>query len=114
MRIETANRDEKTGVLLREGGDAQALLLLLHLHRLRLALCTAHWLCALTGLQALHALGAAAPAVPLAPAPPDRPPPGPLLEQGPARPPPVQPHRGPQPKLAAWEKRFAARGQLSY
>src|SRR5438477_4758176 len=122
MRIETANRDEKTGVLLREGGDAHALHSLLHLHRLLLALCTAHWLCALVGLQALHDLDpatpgsgeAATPTVPLALAPPDSPPTVPLLEQGPALPPPVQPHRGPQPKLAAWEKRFAARGHLSY
>jgi len=121
MRIETANRDEKTGVLLREGGDAHALRSLVHLHRLLLALCTAHWLCALTGLQALHDLrpdaltdAAGGPAGALALAPPDSPPTAALLGQGPSLPPPVQPHRGPQPKLAAWEKRFAARGHLSY
>ncbi|MDO8690251.1 MAG: hypothetical protein Q7R39_09635 [Dehalococcoidia bacterium] len=52
MRLECANRDEKTGVILREGGDEHALTSLLHLHRLLLAVCTAEWLCALVGLQA--------------------------------------------------------------
>ncbi len=52
MRLECANRDEKTGVILREGGDHHALTSVLHLHRLLLALCTAEWLCALVGLQA--------------------------------------------------------------
>ncbi len=64
MRLECANRDEKTGVLLREGGDAHALRSLLHLHRLLLALCTAEWLCALVGLQAWHDLPAAHAALP--------------------------------------------------
>jgi hypothetical protein len=56
MRLECANRDEKTGVILRVGGDRHALHSLLHVHRLLLALCTAEWLCALTGLQAWHDL----------------------------------------------------------
>ncbi len=56
MRLECANRDEKTGVILREGGDQHALTSVLHLHRLLLALCTAEWLCALTGLQAARDL----------------------------------------------------------
>lgn len=58
MRLELANRDEKTGVLLREGGDKHALDSLLHMHRLLLALATAEWLCALTGLQAIRDLPA--------------------------------------------------------
>lgn len=52
MRLECTNRDEKTGVLLRESGDHHALRNLLHVHRLMLALALAEWLCALTGLQA--------------------------------------------------------------
>lgn len=52
MRLECTNRDEKTGVLLRESGDHHALKNLLHVHRLMLALALAEWLCALTGLQA--------------------------------------------------------------
>ena len=56
MRIECANRDEKSGVLLRESGDNHALTNILHLHRLLLALCLAEWLCGLTGLQAWHDL----------------------------------------------------------
>lgn len=52
MRIECANRDEKSGVLLRESGDKHKLTSLLHLHRLLLALAVAEWLCALVGLQA--------------------------------------------------------------
>lgn len=56
MRLECTNRDEKTGVVLREGGDDHDLTHLLHLHRLLLALATAEWLCALTGLQAWHDL----------------------------------------------------------
>lgn len=52
MRIESANRDEKSGVLLRESGDKHKLTSLLHLHRLLLALSVAEWLCALVGLQA--------------------------------------------------------------
>lgn len=59
MRLENANRDEKTGVLLREGGDAHGLSRVLHLHRLLLALCGAEWLCALVGLQAWRDLPAA-------------------------------------------------------
>lgn len=56
MRLECANRDEKTGVILRESGDKHAITSVLHLHRLLLALCCAEWLCALTGLQALQDL----------------------------------------------------------
>ena len=52
MRLESSNRDEKTGVLLRQGGDRHALRNILHLHRLLLALLAARWLCALVGLQA--------------------------------------------------------------
>lgn len=58
MRLELANRDEKTGVLLRESGDSHALSSLLHMHRLLLALAAAEWLCALTGLQARRDLPA--------------------------------------------------------
>ncbi|HLE04702.1 MAG TPA: hypothetical protein VI729_08875 [Anaerolineales bacterium] len=58
MRLELANRDEKTGVILREGGDQHALMSVMHVHRLLLALCTAEWLCALVGLQAWHDLDA--------------------------------------------------------
>ena len=113
MRIECGNRDEKTGVLLREGGDAHAFTNLLHLHRLLLALITAHWLCALTGLQAYHDLsGAARDAGALAQAPPlsDR---LELLEEGPASPPPALAHRWAGP-LPDWMRRFAVRGPLSY
>jgi hypothetical protein len=56
MRLESANRDEKTGVLLRQGGDQHAITSVLHLHRLLLAVCTAEWLCALIGLQGWHDL----------------------------------------------------------
>ena len=52
MRLECANRDEKTGVVLRQSGDRHAIKNLLHPHRLMLALATVEWLCALTGLQA--------------------------------------------------------------
>lgn len=118
MRLECANRDEKTGVILREGGDQHALRTVIHLHRLLLALSAAEWLCALTGLQADHDL----PATTAEPLPP---PPSPLqtrddltdlarLDQGPADPPPIVPHRGPQPKPPARLKRFVARGSLSY
>jgi hypothetical protein len=58
MRLESANRDEKSGVILREGGDKHNLTSVLHLHRLLLALLAAEWLCALTGLQAQHDLSA--------------------------------------------------------
>ncbi len=103
MRIECANRDEKTGVLLREGDDQHALRSLPHLHRLLLALCLAEWLCALVGLQAWRDLPAP-PAVAAAAAA--------LLP--PAQPPPVLPHRGRTPPVPAWMRRFAARGHLSY
>lgn len=56
MRLECANRDEKTGVILREGGDQHSLKNVLHMHRLHLALLTGEWLCGLTGLQAWHDL----------------------------------------------------------
>lgn len=118
MRIETANRDEKTGVVLRQGGDAHALRTPLHLHRLLLAVCAAHWLCALVGLQAAQDLPTAEPARPSAPRPPILPPTTPptaaLLAAGPASPPPVVPHRGPRPKPPPWLRRFTARGPLSY
>jgi hypothetical protein len=115
-RLECANRDEKTGVILRAGGDQHALRTVMHLHRLLLALSAAEWLCALTGLQAYHDL----------PTPGDRlptPPPIPtrgdlldptLLDQGPADPPPIVPHRGEHPKPPPWLKRFVAWGPLSY
>ncbi len=114
MRIECSNRDEKTGVLLRQGGDAHSLRSVLHLQRLLLALCTAHWLCALTGLQAQADLAhpeCIGPA--LASAPPSDPDLD-LLAQGPALPPPVVPHRGPAVKPVRWLRRFTARGALSY
>jgi hypothetical protein len=117
MRLECANRDEKTGVILREGGDQHQLRTVVHLHRLLLALCATEWLCALTGLQALQDL----PAADVAPLP------SPLpiqtredltdptrLTQGPADPPPIVPHRGQRPKPPAWLKRFVAWGPLSY
>ncbi len=56
MRLECANRDEKTGVILREGGDDHKLTSLMHMHRLLLSLALTEWLCALTGLQAWHDL----------------------------------------------------------
>jgi hypothetical protein len=70
MRLECANRDEKTGVILREGGDDHKLTNLMHVHRLLLSVALTEWLCALTGLQALRDLPAqeqtvAAPSVPL-------------------------------------------------
>jgi hypothetical protein len=114
MRLECANRDEKTGVLLREGGDAHALRSVLHLHRLLLALCCAEWLCALVGLQAwrdlpallplptkkaetqaLPAQGAASPALP-------SPPFYPLLP-APAPPNPTAPELS-KPMLPSWAK----------
>jgi hypothetical protein len=114
MRIEGSNRDEKTGVLLRQGGDGHGLRSVLHLHRLLIALCTAQWLCALTGLQAQADLADPARVAPaLARAQPTDPDLD-LLAQGPALPPPVVPHRGRCPRLPAWMRRFAARGTLSY
>jgi hypothetical protein len=118
MRIECGNRDAKTGVVLREGGDQHGLHNPLHLHRLLWAVGAAHWFCALSGLQALHDLpametGAASPAV-LASAPPMDEPSTPLLEQGPAPPPPVLLHRGPAPPVPSYLRRFTARGLLSY
>jgi hypothetical protein len=117
MRIECGNRDEKSGVILREGGDRHRLTAVLHLHRLLLAnLCT-HWLAALAGLQAYHDLPASQPVSPGA-ASLERALPNTtavdLLAQGPAQPPPVIPHRGPTPKLPAWMRPFAVRGHLSY
>ncbi len=121
MRLEATNRDFKTGVLLREGDDRQALTQPLHLHRLLLALAAAEWLCALVGLQAGQEFAPPAPRpapplpepVPLPAAGPD-----PLLAtpagDGPALPPPVLPHRGPTPKLPPGLRRFAVRGWLSY
>jgi len=119
MRIESGNRDQKSGVLLRESGDHHRLTSVLHLHRLLLALYCTHWLTALTGLQAWHDLAADPDAPETAPAP--------ALEQalpnstalellgeGPALPPAIIPHRGPSPQLPHWMKRFAVRGHLSY
>jgi DDE family transposase len=110
MRLECTNRDFRTGVLLREGDDHHALTQPLHVHRLLLALAAAEWLCALVGLQAWQEF-----------APPDGPPgtappagaSGPAAAE-PALPPPVQPHRGPTPRLPAGLRRFAVRGWLSY
>jgi hypothetical protein len=114
MRIEAANRDQKTGVILREGGDHHQLTALLHLHRLLLAICCLHWLAALAGLQAYHDLAAPQTIAPaLETAPPDCPDLD-LLDHGPAQPPPVIPHRSPQPHLPPWMRRFAVRGTLSY
>lgn len=135
MRIECGNRDEKTGVILREGGDEHRLLAVRHLHRLLLANFCTHWLAALTGLQAYHDLPvseearannalASVPLVQASPSPAAAPTPleqalpnaddMELLAQGPAQPPPVIPHRGPTPPLPAWMRRFAVRGHLSY
>jgi hypothetical protein len=113
MRIECGNRDEKTGVLLREGGDAHTLTSLMHLHRLLLGLVTAHWLCALTGLQAYRDFtsepqdeGALAQAPPMS----DR---LELLAEGPTSAPPPMPHRWEAP-LPGWMRPFAVRGPVSY
>lgn len=102
MRIESGNRDEKSGVLLREGGDRHRLTSALHLHRLLLADGCLHWFTALVGLQALHDLANASP-----PSPDPSP-------HGPADPPPVVPHRGKTAKPPPWLRRFVARGPLSY
>lgn len=114
MRIEAGNRDDKTGVVLREGGDQHQLTSVLHLHRLLLANLNLHWLAALTGLQAHHDLPqpqAIAPALEqVAPDCAD----AALLDHGPAQPPPVIPHRGPRLRLPHWMRRFAVRGHLSY
>jgi DDE family transposase len=117
MRLECANRDEKTGVILREGGDQHALRSVMHLHRLLLALAAAEWLCALTGLQATHDL----PLVAVLPLPVPQPVRSPAdltdptaLDHGPADPPPLAPHRGDHPKPPPWLKRFVAWGPLSY
>ena len=119
MRIESGNRDEKTGVLLREGGDDHRLSSVLHLQRLLLVLFCAHWLAALTGLQAYRDLAPAESNLPhplpsLEHAAPNSPIACQLLDQGPAQPPPVIPHRGPTPELPPWMRRFAVRGWLSY
>jgi hypothetical protein len=114
MRIEAGNRDDKTGVILRESGDDHRLTSVLHLQRLLLANLALHWLAALTGLQAFHDLPEPTQiAQELQTAPPDSANPA-LLDHGPAQPPPVIPHRGPQPRLPRWMRRFAARGHLSY
>lgn len=116
MRLECSNRDEKTGVILRAGGDNHALESVLHLHRLLLALGAVEWLCALVGLQALDDLPQATSAPLPAPAPvgalADLSDPA-ALAHGPAVPPPVVPHRGARPKPPAWLKRFVAWGPLS-
>jgi hypothetical protein len=124
MRQECTHRDQKTGVLLREGGDQHGLKSLRHLHRLMLALATAQWLCALTGLQAWQELahpkevgppvpptatGTPAPAAASA-----RPSPRESVAPSPPLPPPVVPHRGAKAKVPGWMRRFAARGPLSY
>jgi hypothetical protein len=121
MRLELANRDEKTGVILREGGDAHRLTNLLHVHRLLLALLSTEWLCALTGLQAWHDLPGPdqlppSPEEPASDATPPQSliprtlgrrqayPPDPkwatdqeVFPSRPAKPPPIIPHRGPPP-----------------
>lgn len=112
MRTECTHRDEKSGLLLREGGDAHHIKNVLHLHRLLLVLATAEWLSALTGLMAWSDLPALAGV-------PQRPPEEPHalcpdLEAEPALPPPIIPHRGPTPKVPRWMERFTARGHLSY
>lgn len=120
MRIECANRDEKSGVILRESGDQHQLTSTLHLHRLLLLILCIHWFAALSGLQAYHDLPAAASDAsgPPSGTPLDLALPNSdaweLLEQGPAQPPPVIPHRGPTPKPPPWMRRFVARGSLSY
>ena len=122
MRIEAGNRDDKSGVLLRQGGDQHRLSSVLHLHRMLLVLLCAHWLTALTGLQAFHDLSSApaseqpapSPSISLEHAPPNTPATAQLLDQGPASPPPVIPHRGQTPSLPPWMRRFAIRGWLSY
>jgi hypothetical protein len=128
MRLEGTNRDWKTGVLLREGDDHHALTNPLHLHRLLLVLAAAEWLCALVGLQAwqdlpaapmpdpasAHPAAAPSPQPRLDGVPPLTPPTPTLLDQGPAMPPSVLPHRGPVPPLPLWLRRFATRGWLSY
>lgn len=63
MRLECTNRDQKTGVILRESGDQHALTSVLHLQRLLLTLGLAEWFCALTGLQAWQDLSDSQPAV---------------------------------------------------
>lgn len=69
MRCECTHRDEKTGFLLRCGGDDHQLTNGLHMHRLALALCLTEWLCALVGLQARQELPAMLDALPALPAP---------------------------------------------
>lgn len=117
MRLECTNRDEKTGVILREGGDAHALRNVVSLHRLLLALAATQWLLALVGLQALHDLPLAQddPASLVVPPLPTRDAPDELArDQGPAPPPPIIPRRGDRPKTPAFLQRFVARGPLSY
>jgi hypothetical protein len=111
MRLECANRDEKTGVILTKGGDQHALSNLLHLHRLLLALSAAEWLCALVGLQAWQDF-TDHPTLATATPPPEEA--LSLPNDGPGIPPPIVPHRGPRLPLPSWMKRFAARGPLSY
>ena len=65
MRCACTHRDEKTGILLRHGGDQHQLTNGLHLHRLALALCLAEWLCALVSLHAWRELPALLDAPPL-------------------------------------------------
>jgi hypothetical protein len=114
MRIEAGNRDDKTGVVLREGGDDHQLTAPLHVHRLLLANLCLHWLAALTGLQAHHDLAAphavASALETVAPDCSDLD----LLDHGPALPPPVIPHRSATLQLPHWLRRFAVRGYLSY
>lgn len=121
MRIECANRDEKSGVILREGSDQHRLTSVLHLHRMLLAVLCLHWLSALVGLQASRDLSSeeSAPASDTSDVPPlEQAPPNAttwaLLDQGPALPPAAIPHRGPTPKPPRWMRRFTARGWLSY
>ena len=117
MRIEAGYRDDKSGVICRQGGDTHRLSSLVHLHRLLMACLCLHWLLALVGLQAHTTLpqGDQAPGQSaLETAPPDSEPTAALIRQGPAMPPAPLPHRGPTPPLPQWMKRFAVRGHLSY
>jgi len=120
MRIECANRDEKRGVILRESGDQHRLTSVLHLHRLLLAICCLHWLAALAGLQSYRDLDHAEQApLSLAPqlwedSPPNQTDSFLWLDQGPAPPPPIVPHRGSIPPTPVWARQFVARGPLSY
>jgi hypothetical protein len=110
MRIECTNRDTKSGLLLRQGGDQHHLTNPWHLHTLGLTLACAEWWHALLGLQAWQDL----PTPPTVP-PLEQPlPSAPQPPTGPALPPPVVPHRGATVPPPRWMRPFTARGWLSY